>query len=168
MAVVLGAAYMVWVNNQKPALPGEPQPAAQTRENNECNSLCEAAASACPSMVNKELCASRCPEFDDAKKEALAGADSCEQLSKSPELVAELTIPDKAAKPEAEPAQNDCQAACANYVNKCLTLVPGAAQSLYDEGKASCETECAGWKEQKISCLKTAADCPAMTEQCGL
>ena len=171
MAVGFGAAYMVKVNNQGGGgelPPSEPQSAAQTQGGGDCTALCDAAAGACPSMINKEICAARCPEFDESKKEALAAASSCEQLSKTPELVAELAIPDNILQPEPEPAHTGCQAACANYVNKCLTLVPGANQSLYDEGTASCLAECANWYQEKIDCLKAAADCPAMTEQCGL
>lgn len=69
-----------------------------------------------------------------------------------------------------EPTQagGDCEAACANYVNKCLTLVPGADESLFQQGLVSCMEECAQWGSEKAGCILAASDCPSMTDACGL
>jgi|GEM_PF-2086185 coenzyme F420-reducing hydrogenase gamma subunit len=63
---------------------------------------------------------------------------------------------------------NDCEAACANYANKCLSLVPNADQNLINQGLVSCMQECQAWPADKTGCMVQAIDCPAMTESCGL
>ncbi len=65
-------------------------------------------------------------------------------------------------------AGNNCAAACENYVNKCLTLVPGADETLFQQGRDSCMEECAQWTSEKTSCIETAASCEPMTDVCGL
>lgn len=69
-----------------------------------------------------------------------------------------------------EPAQagNNCAAACENYVSKCLTLVPGAGETLFQQGRDSCMEECAQWTNEKTGCIETAASCEPMTDVCGL
>lgn len=68
-----------------------------------------------------------------------------------------------------EPAAgNNCEAACENYVNKCLTLVPGAGETLFQQGRDSCMEVCAEWTSEKIDCIATAASCEPMTDVCGL
>ncbi len=63
---------------------------------------------------------------------------------------------------------SDCQFACANYVVKCLTLVPNASKDLLDEGLNSCMSECQRWNSQKTGCMIEAIDCESMTNVCGL
>jgi len=65
-------------------------------------------------------------------------------------------------------AGNDCTAACENYVNKCLTLVPGAGETLFQQGRDSCMEACAQWTGEKTGCIATAASCEPMTDVCGL
>ncbi|MDD5751206.1 MAG: hypothetical protein PHS73_01655 [Candidatus Peribacteraceae bacterium] len=68
-----------------------------------------------------------------------------------------------------EPAAgNNCAAACENYVRKCLTLVPGAGETLFQQGRDSCMEECAQWTDKKTDCIATAAGCEPMTDVCGL
>ena len=71
-------------------------------------------------------------------------------------------------EPELAPAKNECESACVNYVNKCLTLVPNATQALFQEGLESCLNECAKWNGVKIDCMISAFNCEAMTDVCGL
>lgn len=133
----------------------------------DCAAICAKVSAACPSMANKEICLRNCTEFDEKTKNDAAAITSCEMLAQKPELVALLAIPET-KNPELAPAKNDCQAACNNYVGKCLTLVPNAGQELFNEGLSSCLKECSGWETAKINCMSSAADCPAMTETCGL
>jgi len=63
---------------------------------------------------------------------------------------------------------NDCEAACANYVNKCLTLVPNADHILFNEGLNSCLKECSSWSSEKTKCILEAIACPEMTDVCEL
>jgi len=62
----------------------------------------------------------------------------------------------------------NCEAPCANYVNKCLTLVPGATQQLYVDGLNSCVKECGDWGVNKAECILNAENCTSMTEDCDL
>jgi hypothetical protein len=139
----------------------------QNPTNAKCTQICADANKVCPSLIEKNNCEINCPDFSQETKEYLANAKSCEQLTEKPELLAEVIIP-KINPPEQNEASNDCESACANYVNKCLTLVPNANQSLFQEGLNSCIGECASYDDNKINCLIDATDCPAMTEQCGL
>lgn len=63
---------------------------------------------------------------------------------------------------------SDCEVACANYTNKCLTLVPNADQNLFNEGLLSCMNECAKWNGLKTECMINSIDCESMTTTCGL
>jgi hypothetical protein len=69
---------------------------------------------------------------------------------------------------ELDATTSDCQLACLNYVNKCLTLVPNATQALFDEGLVSCLTECIGWDNIKTACMIGSENCELMTDVCGL
>ncbi|MGB2631697.1 MAG: hypothetical protein WBC48_02165 [Minisyncoccales bacterium] len=133
----------------------------------DCAAICAKVSVACPSMANKEICLQNCPGFDEKTKNDAGAIASCEMLAQKPELLALLAI-SEVKDPELAPAKNDCEAACNNYVGKCLTLVPNAGQELFSEGLSSCLKECAGWETVKVSCMVSAADCPAMTETCGL
>lgn len=62
----------------------------------------------------------------------------------------------------------DCQETCANYVDKCLTLVPGATQQLFVDGLTSCAKECEDWDVNKAECILKAENCTLMTEECKL
>ncbi len=61
-----------------------------------------------------------------------------------------------------------CDAACNNYVDQCLTLVPGATQQIFNDGLVSCLQECAAWEGEKISCIRDATNCTSMTDDCDL
>ena len=64
--------------------------------------------------------------------------------------------------------KGDCTAACQNYVNKCLTLVPNAGPSLFKQGMDSCLVECKKRDTNKISCIAKSPRCEPMTDTCGL
>ncbi len=68
----------------------------------------------------------------------------------------------------AEEEKNDCESPCRNYTQKCLSLVPNADQTLFNQGFESCLKECKGWDDTKNKCIKNAANCQDMTEICGL
>jgi len=132
----------------------------------DCQELCSKSVATCPSLLSKEDCESACSSWDDQTKEKISAASNCEELGSISEYIASL-LP-KMEEPDLAPAGNDCEAACANYVNKCLTLVPNATQALFQEGLSSCLGECASWSVAKINCMVSAVDCPSMTDVCGL
>jgi hypothetical protein len=84
------------------------------------------------------------------------------------DIAIELEKLKSACNEEETAKENDCVPACQNYVNRCLTLVPNATQSLFNQGMESCEFECKTWDNSKITCMERAMDCPSMTEVCGL
>jgi hypothetical protein len=155
--VVIGSVGFVLLN-----LGGE-----KTVLSNECIKICADANSVCPSLINKQTCEANCSKFSQETKDHLKNSTSCEEIAKKPELISDVII-SNTAKPEEKVTSNDCELACVNYVNKCLTLVPNADQALFNEGLSSCITECANYSADKVNCLISAIDCPAMTEQCGL
>jgi len=61
-----------------------------------------------------------------------------------------------------------CNSACDNYVEQCLTLVPGATQQLYVDGFDSCLGERVSWSSEKIDCIEKSQNCTWMTDECGL
>lgn len=73
-----------------------------------------------------------------------------------------------AVKPSLPAAQNACEEACLNYVDKCLTLVPNADNHLFQDGKDTCEEDCANWDEEKTQCMIDAKACTEMTDVCDL
>ena len=138
------------------------------QKNSPCAEICRQANSACPSLIDQEKCISKCDVLSGETKNHLQESANCEQLSAKPELIAELIIPEPAT-PELVPGNtSECEAACGSYVGKCLTLVPNATAALFDDGLASCMTECVDWDAQKVECMISAFDCEAMTNVCGL
>ncbi|OGF21670.1 hypothetical protein A2316_01270 [Candidatus Falkowbacteria bacterium RIFOXYB2_FULL_38_15] len=89
-----------------------------------------------------------------------------EKLEKNEEAV-DISLPDE-NELDVPQKNNDCESACINYVNKCLTLVPNANQALYNDGVISCMKECIDWDSEKADCMINAIDCPSMTDVCGL
>lgn len=136
-------------------------------QTSDCTSICDNASNICPSLVDKNNCKSKCGDFAQDTKDHLKNSQSCEELSQKPDLIADLLIP-TIDKPQEKAIINDCEAACNHYVLACLTLVPNATQSLFDDGYNSCLPECDKWDAKKVDCMINAFDCPAMTEQCGL
>jgi len=132
-----------------------------------CSEVCSKANSYCPSLINKDTCENKCSSLSEETKEHLNSSSSCQELTEKPELIADLIIPE-VNTPENIDSSDDCELACSNYTVKCLSLVPGASQSLYNEGLMSCIGECKKWNNDKISCILNAIDCPAMTDVCGL
>lgn len=134
-----------------------------------CAQTCNKAVGTCPSLIEKENCERKCGSMNQETKDHLNTANSCQELTQKPELLADLLIPE-VNNPEqtASNGGNDCEAACGSYVGKCLTLVPNATQALFAEGQASCESECAKWSSSKIACMVSAFNCEAMTNTCGL
>ncbi len=63
---------------------------------------------------------------------------------------------------------NNCDTACKKYVDLCLTLVPNATESLFNEGHQSCLSECKSWNTEKINCMIKTVNCESMTDVCGL
>ncbi len=132
-----------------------------------CSEVCSNANNYCPTLINKDTCESKCSGLSEETKEHLNNSSSCQELTEKPELIADLIIPEVNVPENIDPS-NDCELACSNYTVKCLSLVPGASQSLYNEGLMSCINECKKWDNEKIGCIISAIDCPAMTEVCGL
>jgi hypothetical protein len=121
----------------------------------------------CPSLIDKNVCESKCPEMDSEKKDHLMQSQSCEELSQRQDLISDLLIPEL-NQPEKKVSTNDCEIACGAYVGKCLTFVPNATQALFDDGYNSCLQECETRDLNKVDCMVSAFDCESMTEICGL
>lgn len=133
-----------------------------------CADVCRHASGICPSLISQNDCNSKCAQLSEETKKHLQEATNCEQITSKPDLIADLIIPEAATPELLDKNTNDCEAACNNYVGKCLTLVPNATQALFAEGLASCLAECVGWDTEKVNCLTDAFDCEAMTNICGL
>lgn len=142
---------------------------AEQENDSECSKLCTQIEEICPAFLSSERCNSECESWDEEAMDIIRQASSCQELFVIPEIVS-ASVPEvpEMNDPELEEPASECEAACNNYVNQCLTLVPNATQALFQEGLASCLKECAGWDETKNKCIKQSADCPSMTEVCGL
>lgn len=132
----------------------------------ECINLCSQVKEACSTAISQDQCQSACLTWSAEIKEKIGAISSCEQVSEVPELTV-AALPEM-NEPNLAPATNDCEAACGSYVGKCLTLVPNATESLFQEGMSSCMGECASWNTSKVDCMISAFDCEAMTNVCGL
>jgi hypothetical protein len=141
-------------------------PLSESEIGGDCQELCSKSIVSCPSLLSKNDCEASCASWDDQAKEKISTASNCEQLGSIEEYIVSL-LP-KIEDPDLAPAGNDCGAACGNYVNKCLTLVPNATQALFQDGLSSCLGECASWTTAKTDCMISAIDCPSMTDVCGL
>ncbi len=135
--------------------------------NTECREACQKASNTCPSLVNQSTCEQKCSILSQESKDHLSQANSCEELTQKPELIADLIVPE-VNQPENINPTNDCEYACANYATKCLSLVPNATQEVFQDGIKYCMNDCKKWDASKVGCMISAFDCPAMTESCGL
>ena len=126
-----------------------------------CELLCENLALACPTMVDRNACATCCPNLSEEDQLKLQAVDSCESFSQVQALLSCGTVNENKT-------EKDCEPACTNYVSQCLIHVPNVTQALFDEGFESCVEHCQDWDNEKIDCLAKANDCPSMTEVCGL
>ena len=132
----------------------------------ECQNLCSQIEEICPGFLSSERCNTECENWNEETMEIIRQASNCQELFIIPEVVA-ASVPEINDPELAEP-KNDCEAACNNYVNQCLTLVPNATQALFQEGFDSCIQECAGWNETMTRCMIQASNCESMTDVCGL
>lgn len=135
-------------------------------QDEECSLLCEQIKGTCPSLVMVNNCEESCLSWDDDFREEVSQSSSCQEIMEKNEII-EMLIPE-INEPELKEATNDCEAACNKYVIACLTLVPNASASLFDEGYESCLGECQKWNPNKVDCMINAFDCEAMTDVCGL
>lgn len=133
-----------------------------------CAGVCQHAGTTCPSLINEADCNSRCANLSEETRKHLQEANTCEQITSKPDLLAELLTPEVATPKPIDKNADKCESACGNYVGKCLTLVPNATPALFEEGQTFCESECAGWVDDKVDCIVNAFDCEAMTNVCGL
>ncbi len=138
------------------------------QNNSTCADVCYQANQACSSLINKDVCNSKCSELGEEAKKHLADSKSCQEISSKPELIAYLLAPESDATKPVDKNASECEAACGSYAGKCLTLVPNATEALFQEGMNSCMKECAGWNAQKTDCMINAFDCESMTNVCGL
>jgi len=123
----------------------------------DCESKCEAISEMCSGAITYEECSNGCNGCGVAVLDEIEGEQDC---SKIKDKMSQCNSPKEES--------NNCEAACNNYNNRCLTLVPNADQKLFDQGYESCMVECKGWTVEKIECMEVAQDCPSMTEVCGL
>lgn len=142
------------------AQPTEPQSDSTTMEQ-ECRDICAQIQTICPNLITEELCNNQCLNCPQTVIQDIQDTTDCQIIEQS--LAGCFSV-----KKEKENVDNNCDAACNNYVDRCLTLVPNADQDLFQEGYDSCMEICPDWNEPKIDCMAAAQDCPSMTEVCGL
>jgi hypothetical protein len=159
MSILILGFLLSWCSKQANVIDNQ--------QTSDCQSLCDGVSSICPSLIDKNLCESKCPEMNKEKKDHLMQSQSCEELSQRQDLISDLLIPEL-NQPEEKVSTNACETACGAYVGKCLTLVPNATQALFDDGYNSCLQECEKRDVNKVNCMVGASDCETMTEVCGL
>ena len=123
-----------------------------------CESQCEAVSTMCSEVITYEECNNECNSCDSVIMDEIESEEDCGKIK---EKMSQCT---SIAKEDA----SNCDSACNNYNNQCLTLVPNADQQLFDQGYESCMSECAEWSTEKVGCMAESQDCPSMTEVCGL
>ncbi len=131
--------------------------ASEIQKEETCETKCESFENICGSDFSLDQCKSSCASCGFNFSDLELNSENCERAS---EKISQCVFPEKDAL--------NCEDACQNYNNQCLTLVPNADQKLFDEGLSSCMLECESWSKEKIECMESANDCPSMTEVCGL
>lgn len=156
LVLVVTAVFLFRDNSSEWLLPLDNQESEVS-----CDLLCENLSLACPTMVDRNACATCCSIWSEEEQLNLQAVDSCESFSQVEDLLSCGTTNQVGE-------EKNCQPACTNYVQQCLTLVPNATDALLWEGMNSCMDHCQLWDNEKIGCLANANDCPSMTEVCGL
>lgn len=133
-----------------------------------CTDVCQKANQTCPSLINENNCNSKCDKLSTETKKHLQESTTCEQVTSKPDLIVDLIIPETATPKPIDKNASECEAACGNYVGKCLTLVPSATEALFADGLKSCLKECTSWNTNKTSCMINAFDCESFANVCGL
>lgn len=145
-------------------LPGELEDnTAQTTNtdsrDNDCPAVCETALPKCASLTEND-CLYKCQNSTNVEKACLKNFQTCEELARN------CRTPGNTSSET--PVENNCVAACNNYVLQCISLVPGAGQALETDSYNSCMSECAKWDATKINCISISPNCESFTNQCGL
>jgi len=128
-----------------------------TEAKSDCESKCETISKMCSEVITYDECKDDCNVCGIDVLNKINEEKDCDKIKES---MSQCNSPKEKT--------NNCDAACKNYNNRCLTLVPNANQQLFDEGYESCMNECKSWATEKTECMVTAQDCPSMTEVCGL
>lgn len=148
-------------------LPGTLEPINETpttetttdARDNDCPEVCADALPKCASLTEND-CLYQCQNATNLEKACLKNFQTCDELAK------------KCRQPSSAPTtsenDNNCVAACNNYVLQCISLVPGASQALETDSYNSCMSECAKWNAEKINCMSISPNCESFTTQCGL
>ncbi|MDD5464409.1 MAG: hypothetical protein PHP62_04625, partial [Candidatus Moranbacteria bacterium] len=123
--------------------------ATVTENKSDCESKCEAISGMCSEVITYEECSNGCNGCGVSVLDEIESEQDCDKIK---ERMSQCNL--------SKEASNNCEAACDNYNNQCLTLVPNADQKLFDQGYESCMAECKDWTVEKVECMEAAQDCP--------
>ncbi len=126
---------------------------------NDCPEVCETALPKCASLTEND-CLYKCQNATNVEKACLKNFKTCEELARN------CRTPGNTGNETS--TEDNCVAACNNYVLQCISLVPGAGQALETDSYNSCMSECAKWDNTKINCISISPNCESFTTQCGL
>jgi outer membrane murein-binding lipoprotein Lpp len=133
----------------------------------DCTNLCGQAKEICAEFMSVDECKNQCTNWDEAAKDKIKNASNCSELLLKSDGEGLKMVPE-INDPNLPSAKNDCEAACNKYVTTCLTLVPNASETIFNDGYNSCLGECVKWDAKKVDCMIAANNCPSMTDVCGL
>ncbi|HOX97071.1 MAG TPA: hypothetical protein PL066_01795 [bacterium] len=126
---------------------------------NDCPAICETALPKCTSLTEND-CLYKCQNATNVEKACLKNFKTCDELARNCR---------QPGNNETETSsENNCPAACNNYVLKCISQVPSATEALEKDAYNSCMGECAKWDNEKINCMSISPSCEGFTNQCGL
>jgi carboxypeptidase C (cathepsin A) len=126
---------------------------------NDCPEICQNALTKCATLTEND-CLYKCQNATNVEKACLKTFKTCEELARN------CRQPSDAE--EKATTENNCVAACNNYVLKCISQVPNATELLKKDAYNSCMGECVKWNSEKINCMSISPTCEGFTNQCGL
>lgn len=126
---------------------------------NDCPEICESALPKCTSLTEND-CLYKCQNATNVEKACLKNFKTCEELARNCRQPSNTD--------EKSGTDNNCAAACNNYVLKCISQVPSATEALEKDAYNSCMGECTKWDSEKINCMSISPSCEGFTNQCGL
>jgi hypothetical protein len=126
---------------------------------NDCPAICETALPKCASLTEND-CLYKCQNATNVEKACLKNFKTCEELARNCRQASDADTK--------KTTDNNCVAACNNYVLKCISQVPNATELLKKDAYNSCMGECSQWNTEKINCMSISPTCEGFTNQCGL
>ncbi len=116
--------------------------------------------------INLDQCQKDCVNWDEAKRNCLKQAESCDEIENGCPFSVNLF----SQTDNLEDGSINCLPACENYASKCMPPTGIDSPELRQQAIDSCLVQCREekWDSEKANCMEEAMYCEDFVDVCGL